>query len=132
MNVVMYAPAGRMIALATRYAVSTHVASSCVAPRPPAMCGRATFAIEESSTSMNVASVTVMATIHGLMRGRQGASTVVWASEIGPLAGSTAVAAMGANSIVATGPEIQRVFAAIMSFHGDFPAKAGWRGTAAP
>src|SRR5271170_7918938 len=76
MKVVMYAPAGRMIALATRYAVSTQVASSCVAPRPPAMCGRATFAIEESSTSMNVASVTVMAMIHGLIRGRQGCSTV--------------------------------------------------------
>src|ERR1700722_12828329 len=79
MNVVMYAPAGRMIALATRYDVSTHVASSCVAPSPPAMCGSATFAIEESSTSMNVASVTVIATIHGFTRGRHGRSTVVGA-----------------------------------------------------
>ena len=34
------------------------------------MCGSATFAMELSSTSMNVASVTVMATIHGLIRGR--------------------------------------------------------------
>src|ERR1700679_1926939 len=76
MKVVMYAPAGRIIALATRYAVSTHVASSCVAPRPPAMCGSATLAMEESSTSIKVASVTVMATIHGLMLGRQGRSTV--------------------------------------------------------
>src|SRR5579875_2310570 len=48
----------------------THVASSCVEPIPPAMCGSETFAIELSSTSMNVASVTVSATIHGLMRGR--------------------------------------------------------------
>src|SRR3984957_9587974 len=62
------------MALATRYAVKTQVASSWVAPRPPAMCVRATLAIEESSTSMKVARVTVMATIHGLMRGRQGAS----------------------------------------------------------
>src|ERR1700679_1623816 len=69
-----------MMAFATRYAVSTQVASSCVAPSPPAICGSATFAMEESSTSMNVASVTVMATIHGLMRGRQGRSTVLWAS----------------------------------------------------
>ena len=78
MNVVMYAPAGRIMALATRYAVNTQVASSCVAPRPPAMCGRATLAMEESSTSMNVARVTVMATIHGLIRGRHGFSTASW------------------------------------------------------
>src|SRR5215469_7944674 len=64
-----------MMALATRYAVRTHVASSCVAPRPPAICGSATLAMEVSSTSMNVASVTVMATIHGLTRGRHGLST---------------------------------------------------------
>ena len=31
------------------------------------MCGRATLQIEESSTSMKVARVTVMATIHGLI-----------------------------------------------------------------
>jgi hypothetical protein len=45
------------------------VLSSELAPSVPAMCGRATFAIEESSTSMNVARVTVMATIHGLIIG---------------------------------------------------------------
>src|SRR5579864_7111566 len=76
MNVVMYAPAGRMIAFATRYAVITHVASSCVDPSPPAMCGNDTFAMELSSTSMNVASVTVIATIHGFTRGRH----VAWES----------------------------------------------------
>src|ERR1700742_2831618 len=74
MNVVMYAPAGRMIAFATRYAVITHVASSCVDPSPPAMCGSETFAMELSSTSMNVASVTVIATIHGFTRGRHAAA----------------------------------------------------------
>src|SRR3984957_148765 len=63
-----------MMAFATRFAVSTQVASSCVAPRPPAMCGKATLAMELSRTSMNVASVTVMATIHGLMLGLHGFS----------------------------------------------------------
>jgi len=40
-----------------------------LAPRLPAMCGKATFAMEVSSTSMNVASVTVSAMIHGLTAG---------------------------------------------------------------
>ena len=35
------------------------------------MCGRATLAMEVSSTSMNVASVTVIAMIQGLIAGRQ-------------------------------------------------------------
>ena len=48
----------------------TQVLSSELAPSVPAMCGKATLAIEESSTSMNVASVTVMATTQGLMSGR--------------------------------------------------------------
>ena len=47
--------------------VSTQVASSTVAERLPAMCGRATLATLVSSTSMNVASIPVMAMIHGLM-----------------------------------------------------------------
>jgi hypothetical protein len=34
------------------------------------MCGKATLAIAVSSSSMNVASVTVAAMIHGLMAGR--------------------------------------------------------------
>ena len=38
------------------------------------MWGRATLQMEESSTSMKVARVTVMATIQGLMRGRHGRS----------------------------------------------------------
>src|SRR5450756_2061513 len=36
------------------------------------MCGSATLATLVSSTSMKVASITVMATIHGLMTGRNG------------------------------------------------------------
>ena len=41
----------------------------------PAMWGRATLAMEVSSTSMNVASVTVMATSHGLWCGFQCSSS---------------------------------------------------------
>jgi hypothetical protein len=56
---------GRMIALATRYDVNTHVDSSIVAERLPAMCGSDTFTTVVSSTSMNVANITATATIHG-------------------------------------------------------------------
>src|SRR6185312_3589855 len=62
---------GRITALETRYDVSTHVLSSVVAERLPAMCGRATLAMLVSSTSMNVAMVTVSAIAQGLWRGRQ-------------------------------------------------------------
>ena len=48
----------------------TQVLSSELAPSVPAICGNATLAIEESSTSMKVARVTVMATTQGLMSGR--------------------------------------------------------------
>src|ERR687887_830515 len=60
---------GRMMALATRYDVSTQVASSTVAERLPAMCGSETFTTVVSSTSMKVPSITEMATIHGLISG---------------------------------------------------------------
>ena len=56
-----------MIAFETRYEVSTQVDSSTLAERLPAICGSATLATLVSSTSMNVASMTVMAMIHGLM-----------------------------------------------------------------
>src|SRR5512140_1864312 len=59
-------PMGRMMAFETRYDVRTHVDSSTVAERLPAMCGSATLATLVSSTSMKVASMTVMAMIHGL------------------------------------------------------------------
>ena len=52
---------GRLMALATRNDVSTHVISSTPAENVPAMCGRATFATEVSSTSMNVPSMAVKA-----------------------------------------------------------------------
>src|ERR1039457_86888 len=67
-----HAPMGRMMALATRYEVSTQVASSGVADRLPAMFGSATLATLVSSTSMKVASITVMAMTHGLTNGRKG------------------------------------------------------------
>src|SRR5206468_3209331 len=47
----------------------------CPADRLPAMCGNATLAMLVSSTSMNVASVTVSATSQGLNRGRHTASS---------------------------------------------------------
>src|SRR5579872_5722539 len=57
---------GSTIALATRYDVSTHVDSSIVADRFPAICGSDTLTTVVSSTSMNVANMTAIATIHGL------------------------------------------------------------------
>ena len=60
---------GRMIALETRYEVRTHVVSSTVAERLPAMCGSATLTTVVSSTSMNVPSMTATATIQGLITG---------------------------------------------------------------
>src|SRR4029077_12500622 len=69
MSIENQAPIGRMMALATRYEVSTQVASSGVADRLPAICGSATLATLVSSTSIKVASITVTAMIHGLMTG---------------------------------------------------------------
>jgi hypothetical protein len=50
--------------------VRTHVDSSVEAERLPAICGKATLATEESSTTMKVASITETATIHGFTEGR--------------------------------------------------------------
>src|SRR5882672_196795 len=61
---------GSTMAFETRYEVRTHVLSSVPAERLPAMCGRATLAMEVSSTSMNVARVTARAMIQGLTAGR--------------------------------------------------------------
>src|SRR5260370_39375280 len=58
-----------MMALATRYEVSAHAASSVLTERLPAMCGRETLTTVVSSTSMKVANITATATIHGLMCG---------------------------------------------------------------
>src|SRR5579859_4835565 len=58
---------GSTIAFETRYDVSTHVDSSAPADKFPEMCGSATLAIDVSSTSMNVAKVTVTAITHGLI-----------------------------------------------------------------
>src|SRR5205085_10179914 len=57
---------GRMIALATRYDVSTQVASSIVADIDAAMCGSDTLTTVVSSTSMKVPNITAIATIQGL------------------------------------------------------------------
>ena len=50
--------------------------SSTVAERLPAMCGSETLAMLVSSTSMNVASITVAAISHGLTAGVHGTGTV--------------------------------------------------------
>ena len=55
------------MAFDTKYDVSTQVDSSDPADKFPAMCGSATFAIDVSRTSMNVASVTVTAITQGLI-----------------------------------------------------------------
>src|SRR5262245_135505 len=60
---------GRTMALATRYEVSTHVDSSIVADRLPAMCGSDTLTTVVSSTSMKVANMTATDTIHGFTVG---------------------------------------------------------------
>src|SRR6185369_5075864 len=60
---------GRMIALATRYDVSAHAASSVLTERLPAICGSDTFTTVVSSTSMKVAHITATATIHGFTWG---------------------------------------------------------------
>src|SRR5258707_13885134 len=76
---------GRMIALATRYDVSAHVASSIVADSVPAMCGSDTLTTVVSSTSMKVANITETAISQGLIcfaslmteEGRKGAGQEV-------------------------------------------------------
>src|SRR5579872_406411 len=57
---------GSTMALATRYEVSTHVASSMVADRFPAIWGSETLTTVVSSTSMKVQSITEKAMIQGL------------------------------------------------------------------
>jgi hypothetical protein len=54
------------MALAIRYDVMTHVLSSWLADRFPAICGSETFAMDVSSISMKVAMLTTKAINHGL------------------------------------------------------------------
>src|ERR1017187_5497287 len=58
---------GRTIAFDTKYEVNTQVLSSTPAERSPAMCGSDTLATLVSSTSRNVASITVTAISQGLI-----------------------------------------------------------------
>jgi len=71
MTEVSHPVMGKTIALDTRYDVRTHVLWSWLAPRLPAMCGSATFAILVSRTSMNAAIATTTAISQGLYRGFQ-------------------------------------------------------------
>src|SRR5579883_3182009 len=67
---------GSTTALETRYDVRTQVLWLLVAARPPAMWGRATLAIEVSSTSMNAAMETMTPTSHGLNLGFHAVSLI--------------------------------------------------------
>jgi len=60
---------GSTIAFATRYDVSAQVDSSIEAESEPATCGSDTLTTVVSSTSMKVANITAIATIHGLTTG---------------------------------------------------------------
>src|SRR5580704_2442431 len=73
---------GRMIAFETRYEVSTHVLWSLLAPRLPAIYGRATLAMLVSRTSINAASATTTAISHGLNLGFQTSWSIVIAAEL--------------------------------------------------
>src|SRR5215831_9309540 len=57
---------GKTMALETRYEVRTHVLSSLLTPRLPAMYGSATLAMLVSRISMNAAIATTTAISHGL------------------------------------------------------------------
>src|SRR6516164_1283445 len=65
---------GNTMAFEARYEVSTQVLSSLLAPRLPAMYGRATLAMLVSSTSMKAAMATTTAINQGLTSGRQTAA----------------------------------------------------------
>src|ERR1700688_2031211 len=71
---------GRMMAFETRYEVRTQVLWSLLAPRLPAMYGRATLAMLVSRTSMNAASATTTAISQGLYLGRQTSWSMVRAA----------------------------------------------------
>ena len=73
---------GRMMAFETKYEVNTHVLWSLLAPRFPAMYGRATLAMLVSRTSMNAAIATTTAISQGLYLGRQTSCSIVSAAEL--------------------------------------------------
>src|SRR6202043_1692542 len=71
---------GRMMAFETKYEVRTQVLWSLLAPRLPAMYGRATLAMLVSRTSMKAASATTTAISQGLYLGRQTSWSMVRAA----------------------------------------------------
>src|SRR5580698_1877908 len=73
---------GRMMAFETKYEVRTHVLWSLLAPRFPAIYGRATLAMLVSRTSMKAASATTTAISQGLNFGRQMSCSMVRAAEL--------------------------------------------------
>ena len=81
---------GSTMALDTKYDVSTHVLSSLLAPRLPAMYGSATLAMLVSKTSMNAARETALPINHGLYFGRHVCSPD---DELAPVTASNFVSA---------------------------------------
>src|SRR6266478_8957233 len=73
---------GKMMAFETRYEVKTQVLWSFLAPKFPAIYGRATLAMLVSSTSMKAASATTTAISQGLYFGRQTSWSIVRAVEL--------------------------------------------------
>src|SRR5580698_6518183 len=73
---------GRMMAFETKYEVRTQVLWSLLAPRFPAIYGRATLAMLVSRTSMKAASATTTAINQGLNLGRQTPWSMVRAAEL--------------------------------------------------
>src|SRR5271157_5587923 len=73
---------GRMMAFETKYEVNTHVLWSLLAPRFPAIYGRATLAMLVSNTSIKAASATTTAISQGLYLGRQTSWSIVSAAEL--------------------------------------------------
>ena len=65
-TLVIHPVMGSTIAFATNYVVNTHGPWFRLAPRFPEMCGRATFAMLVSRTSMKAAMATTTAINHGL------------------------------------------------------------------
>jgi hypothetical protein len=66
------------------------------------MCGNDTFAMELSSTSMNVANVTVIATIHGFTRGRHAAGGAATGCETSGTSDTSAKVAVAIDSYLDT------------------------------
>jgi len=78
------------------------------------------LAIEESNTSINVASVTVIATIHGLIRGRHGWSMVGF----GFVGRTSDCSALGSSSVVEAMQFFNSIVVSVVGIQSFLPAPA--------